>query len=165
MPFEIVAANRAACALWGVVSFKDERRKRSSPLQFNLLAVANERDFPARVENWDEIIELIASRIKGRPDDSDDIDAPSPYLAAVLGHFTAQDHAFLSRLIEAWTRAVPVPPKVRWMYRVAWDHLTVGRMSFRGMVSTASEREGLSFNDWIPEDADTWTRLKTLTAR
>ena len=35
-------------------------------------------------------------------------------------------------------------------------------MSFGCMLSTASEREGLMFNDRIPANAETWTALHAL---
>ena len=81
--FEVVAANRGACTLWGV-DFQIERLRRDG-VSRNLLAVASEFDFPKRIENWDEILELLASMYKGRPAGPDDIEAPSPYLSEVVG--------------------------------------------------------------------------------
>ena len=51
----------------------------------------------------------------------------------------------------------------RWHYDVTWRHAQ-GRMRFRGVVSTANEREGLAFNDWIPLDAETWLALERAKA-
>ncbi|MGH7621909.1 MAG: helix-turn-helix domain-containing protein, partial [Gemmatimonadaceae bacterium] len=48
---EVVSANRAASALWGL-DFQAERRRRSG-FALNLLAVASEFDFPNRIEDWD----------------------------------------------------------------------------------------------------------------
>ena len=36
---------------------------------------------------------------------------------------------------------------------------------FVGTVTAANERDGLSFNDWIPLDPDTWLRLHQLPDR
>jgi transcriptional regulator with XRE-family HTH domain len=157
---EVVAANRMASAVWGL-DFQAERKRRT-PLQRNLLAVASEMDFPRVVENWDEILELLASVYKGSANMDSDLGEPSPYLAQVIGHFTTANPQFLQRLLEAWTRATPSPAKVRLTYRVIWNHRRHGRMIFHCVMGTASEHEGLTFNDWIPVNPATWTALHGL---
>lgn len=155
--FEVVAANHMACAIWGV-DWGAERERRS-PSERNLLAVANERDFPQRIENWDEILELLASMYKGKGDGPEDVASPSPYFERVLAQFSENDHGFLERLLAAWNRAVPSVPKVRESYRIIWNHLAHGQMNFYCTLTTASERDGLAFNDWIPVDGQTWEAL------
>ena len=157
---EVVAANRMASAVWGL-DYQVERQRRT-PVQRNLLAVASEFDFPRVVENWDEILQLLASVYKGSANMDSDLGEPSPYLAQVIGHFTTANPQFLQRLLEAWTRAEPSPARVRLTYRVIWNHATHGRMSFHCVMGTASEHEGLTFNDWIPVNAETWTALHGL---
>ena len=157
---EVVAANRMASAVWGL-DFQVERQRRT-PVQRNLLSVASERDFPQVIENWDEILELLASVYKGAAGVDSDSNEPSPYLTQVIGQFTENDPQFLQRLLGAWVRAEPSPAKVRVTYRVIWNHPRHGRMSFHCMMSTASEREGLAFNDWIPVNPQTWTALHGL---
>jgi len=157
---EVVAANRTAGAVWGL-DFHRERARRSR-VEMNLLAVASELDFPRVVENWDEVLELLCSIYKGTPAGGTEMTASDPYLAHVVEHFTAANHEFLARLLAAWARAVPSPAKVRQMYRIIWRH-AAGRMSFAGLMTTANEREGLAFNDWIPANAETWSALNRLT--
>lgn len=53
----------------------------------------------------------------------------------------------------------------RWSYRVVWRDLELGEMRFHCLVSTASEPDGLAFNDWHPVDSDTWSVLEQVTAR
>lgn len=160
---EVCAANRVAGALWGL-DFQTERARRTK-FAMNLLAVASEHDFPAAVENWDEILELLCSVYKGlsvvREGNSGEIGDPTPYLAQVVGHFTDTDPRFLERLITAWEHSVPSPAKVRQTYRVIWKH-ALGRMSFFCLMSTANEREGLAFNEWIPVNTETWESLHRL---
>lgn len=158
---EVVAANRIAGAVWGL-DYQRERARRSR-VGMNLLAVASEFDFPRLVENWDEILELLCSIYKGTPAGGAEMAPSDPYLARVVEHFTAADHGFLARLLAAWERAVPSPAKVRHMYRILWRH-AAGRMSFAALLTTANEREGLAFNDWIPANAETWTALNRLLA-
>lgn len=162
---EVVAANRAAGALWGV-DFQTERCRRSG-FALNLLAVASEFNFPERIERFDDVLELLCSIFKGvsigqtgGATDGNLAD-PTAYLAQVVQHFTDHDHRFLDRLLAAWTRAEPSPAKVRWRYSVVWKH-ALGRMSFAAQVGPASEREGLAFNDWIPANAQTWTAMDAL---
>ena len=158
--FEIVAANRTAAAVWGV-DFHAEWSRRS-PSERNLLAIASERDFPARIENWDDIVELLAAMYKGKGDGPEDMAEPSPYFAEVLTQFTDNNPAMLARLLQAWNRAEAYPPKVRETYSVIWNHETHGRMTFHCMVTTANERDGLAFSDWIPIDGRTWTAIDSI---
>ena len=160
---EVVAANRVASWVWGL-DYQEERRRRTK-FEMNLLAVANEFDFPNVVENWDEVLELLCGIYKGAlaglTGARADLEEPNPYLASIIDHFTRVDHRFLERLIDAWNRATPSPSKVRNLYRIIWNH-RFGRMSFVCMMSTASEREGLAFNDWIPANPETWTALHAM---
>jgi hypothetical protein len=108
---------------------------------------------------------LLCSVYKGissaRAGDEAELGSPTPYLTHVVGHFTEKDPRFLERLIAAWERAVPSPAKVRQAYRIIWKHAE-GRMCFFCLMSTANEREGLSFNEWIPVDPETWLALRRL---
>ena len=153
--FEIVAANRAACAVWGL-DYQAERARRE-PHELNALAVATEFGFPTLVENWDEVLLMMVRGFKD-PALADDIANPSAYLAKTLEHFLRGDPAVLARLLDAWNRVEYEPARVRWHYDVTWKHAQ-GRMRFLAIVSTANEREGLAFNDWIPADAETWLAL------
>jgi transcriptional regulator with XRE-family HTH domain len=159
---EVVAANRAAEALWGI-DFRAERQRRA-PYEMNVLAVATEFDFPARIENWDEMLRMIVRGFKD-PAQRDDVGAPSPYLTRAIEHFSQVNPAFLARLIDAWNAVEYEPARVRWHYAIDWRDAVAGRMHFHAIVSTASERDGLAFNDWIPLDAESWAVLERVKAR
>ena len=75
---EVVAANRVACAVWGV-NFGHERAHRSRAAM-NLLAVASEFEFPRVVENWDEVLELLCSIFKATPAGGAELSDTNPYL-------------------------------------------------------------------------------------
>lgn len=164
--YELVAVNTAACALWRVESFAVERARRQ-PTELNLLAIANERHFPEQVENWDEVLGIIAGMYKGQPTGggAEGLANPSPYLAQVIAHFTGHGPEFLARLLSAWGRAKPTSPKVRWTYNISWNHPQQGKMRFHALVSTANEGEGLAFNDWAPLDGETWSALGRLVGQ
>lgn len=158
---EVVAANTAVQALWGI-DFAQEQRQRSAA-QMNLLSVANDYRFTEHVANWDECVAVLAGVFKGRPDDSRNLDQPDAYFNSVLEEFAKGDPAYLSRLIEIFTTTPAREPKVRWMFPVIWRD-DVGEMRFMNVISTASEPDGLSFNDWHPLDAETWTVLEQVKA-
>lgn len=160
---QVVAANNAAQAVWGV-DFQVERARRTRA-QMNLLSVASDNAFGERLVNWDECIGIISSVFKGQPRDPESIDEPSVYFNAVLDEFSKGDPAFLARFLETFTDAPVRDPKCRWSFPVIWRDEEFGEMRFCGMVSTASEPDGLGFNDWIPIDAESWVVLDKVKSR
>jgi transcriptional regulator with XRE-family HTH domain len=160
---ELVAANTAVQALWGI-DWQHELRARTDA-QRNLLAVASDRQFADRVVNWDECVGVLAGAFKGRPHLPETIEQPSDYFNQVLAEFARGDPVFLARLIEVWSATPPATGKVRWGYPVVWSDADFGEMRFNALVSPASEPDALSFNDWHPVDADTWRVLEMVKAR
>ncbi len=160
---ELVAANRVAGAVWGI-DFERELGRRG-PVEMNLLAVANEQDFPARVENWEEVLSLLAAVVKGQFIRPQTAPPASPYLNEVFSHFVAGGGDFLARFLDIWNAAEPLPPKVRWSYRVTWRDPEFGHIRFHCLVSTASEKDGLAFNDWYPVDLASFDVLEKVKAR
>ena len=55
--------------------------------------------------------------------------------------------------------------RLRWHYPVVWHDPEAGRMRFDCVVSSANERDGWSFNDWIPIDAESWQALAAIRAK
>lgn len=157
---EVVAANRATQTLWGI-DFAKERATRTRA-QMNLLSVASQRKFADHIVNWDECVATLAAVFKGRPVNPASLDEPDPYFSEVLQEFADGDPAFLARLVQIWMATPGRDAKVRWSYRVVWRDEAFGDMRFHSVVGTANEPGGLSFNDWIPTDADTWSRLAEL---
>ena len=160
---ELVAANAAVQTLWGI-DFTRERTARSAA-QMNLLAVASERRFADHMVNWDECVATLAAVFKGRPVNPASLDEPDPYFSEVLGGFAAGDPAFLARLVQVWIATPAREAKVRWSYRVVWRDEEFGEMRFHCVVSTASDPDGLGFNDWHPLDAETWGVLEKVKGR
>ncbi len=83
----------------------------------------------------------------------------------MLEQFAANDPTLLARLLRLWERAPALPGKVRMPYRVVWRDDDEGILRFLGQVTTASHPDALSFNDWIPADADTFARLERIVRR
>jgi hypothetical protein len=159
---EVVAANRAAAALWGV-DFEAELARRSRP-EVNLLSVAAERHFAQRVVNWSECLTVLAGIFKGRPREPIALEDPGAFFNEVLEAYVANDPAAIPQLIAAWESTPPQPAKVRWTYRLVWREPGVGDIEFRSLVSLASEADGLWFNDWIPLDSASHMRLAQVVA-
>jgi hypothetical protein len=49
---------------------------------------------------------------------------------------------------------------VRWNYPVTWREPGFDDIQFLGIVTTASEPDALSFNDWIPIDAASYATME-----
>lgn len=148
---EIVAANRAARLLWDI-DFKTEYATRSRP-QLHFLSLMVEPRFASRIVNFDECLAMAISLLKGVPHGGAALENPGPWVQSVLAQFDANDPEALGRLLHAWEIATPAQAKVHFSYRIVWHDPIGGVISFRGVVSDASEPDGLAFSDWIPMDA------------
>ena len=147
----IAAANRAASALWGVDVVAEMAGRRRPQLHF--LALMAEPRFAGRIANFEECLAMAVGVLKGVPLGGAAIDQPGPWAEQVLGHFAASNPSALASLLHIWEQTPPRPAKSRWTYRLIWRE-PEGEIRFTGVVSTASEPDGLSFNDWIPADAE-----------
>lgn len=161
--FEVVAANAWVAALWDI-DWEHERAVRSRA-QLNLLAVASDHHFADRLKNWDEIIGMFVSVFKAPNPTSYSLDGPTPYFNEVIAEFLNGDPVFLARLLEIWAATEPRESKVRSSYPIVWEDPEFGTMRLRGIITNASYPDALSFNDWIPVDAETWQVLSKVRAR
>jgi transcriptional regulator with XRE-family HTH domain len=159
---EIVVANRAARLLWNV-DFETELRRRSRP-QLHFLSLLVEPRFAAHFANFDECLATLVSVLKGVPRGGAALEHPGPWVRSVLAQYAANDHEAIARLLHAWEIATPAEPRVNWSYRVVWREPDTELIDFAGLVSTASETDGLAFNDWIPADAASHATLERLLA-
>jgi transcriptional regulator with XRE-family HTH domain len=160
---QLMAANKSAAALWRV-DLPQEMKARSRA-QLNMLAVASQHHFSDVIVNWTEMVSLLVAVAKGQPRRPESLDEPSAYFSEVLAEFAKGDPAFLPALATIWEKTAPREAKCHWSYPVVWRDPECGEMRFRGVVSTASDVDGLSFNSWVPLDAGTWTVLEQVKAR
>lgn len=152
---EVIVANEIAQRLWGV----DLRREFTNPIERNLLSVASSRRFADRCVSWDETVGMIAAAWKGHHRGPEQLENPSPYFSAVMEHFLKGDPKYITRFLTLFEKVEPATGKIRWSYPVVWDEPGVGKMRFHCFASAANEEDGLSFQDWIPLDAETWNNL------
>lgn len=155
---EVVAANSLTELLWNI----DLEREFPNPLDRSMMAVASNPRFADRVENWDEAMQQAIGVFKGHYRGPEDVENASPYFAQVLERFLSGSPKYAGRLMELWQETPPRDPKVRWEYEVQWNEPGIGLMSFLSVVNTASEPDGLAFNDWIPIGSETWGRFEEL---
>lgn len=154
---EVVAANRAAQTLWGIdLEAELERRPRA---RVNFLSIAAERRFSERIANWDELVAALISVLKAVPQSAAMMDQPGALFGDVLEEYMANDPSAIVRLFKLWTSTPARTPKVRWNYPVVWHASGIGDLRFLGVVTVASHPDAFAFNDWIPQDAETFERL------
>ena len=132
----------------------------TGPGEHNLLSVASDPRFGGKIANWDEAVGIGVSILKAHgleePEES------SGYFASVMKHLSESDPKYVARFLNVWQNTPARDAKCRWHYPVVWEEPELGRLRFRVVVNTASEPDGLAFNDWIPLDAPTWDALERL---
>jgi hypothetical protein len=150
---EVVAANQVAQKLWGI----DLERDFPELLERNLLIVASDPRFADRVVNWDEAVTTGVALLKGHHRYPEPLpEATNARFAAVLNRFFQGDSKYIARFLKIWETAPPLAAKIRWAYRIEWDVPGVGIVRFRIMVTSCNPRLVWAFNDWIPEDEESW---------
>ena len=155
---EVVGANAAAQRLWGV----DMRYEFTDSIDRNLMSLMSNPRFADRCVNWDAIITEMISIFKGHHQGPEILERPSPYFAAVLARFLKGDPGYVERFFQLWESVVPATGRFRWSYDVEWSEPGAGDLRFCCFVSAADMELALSFNDWIPIDAETWVALERI---
>ncbi|MCZ2109603.1 MAG: helix-turn-helix transcriptional regulator [Dehalococcoidia bacterium] len=157
---EVVAANGVAQRLWGV----DLEHELPGPVDRNLATFATNPRFADRVTNWEAVVSVAVGVLKGHHRGAVPLpETTTAYFAAVMERVFDGNARYVRRLLNLWERVPPRVPKIRWFYDVNWSDRVVGEMRFRVSVAMADEPGGLMFHDWIPADAQTWSRLDAVT--
>ncbi len=157
---EVVAANGVAQRLWGV----DLEHELPGPVDRNLATFATNPRFADRVTNWEAVVSVAVGVLKGHHRGAVPLpETTTAYFAAVMERVFDGNARYVRRLLNLWDRVPPRAPKIRWFYDVNWSDRVVGEMRFRVSVAMADEPGGLMFHDWVPADAQTWSRLDAVT--
>jgi transcriptional regulator with XRE-family HTH domain len=158
---DVVAANRAAERLWGMdVAAELRRRNRAGA---HVIPAMAEPWFAGRVANFDELLSVVIGVLKGIPAGAGALDDPTPWAEKVLGALAVANPTAVGPLLDAWEATPPQHVRPRWEYRVVWREAE-GEIRFACLVSIANERDGMSFNDWIPADAASHVTLERVLA-
>jgi transcriptional regulator with XRE-family HTH domain len=159
---EVVVANETFRTLFAI-DLASDVVDAPSP---SLLALATTRRFADHLENWDEAVRLFAARWKGQLTRNALVDDRTPQLSNVLDSVTDGDASYLLRILKVWSEVEAIPPARRWFYPIVWHDDDLGLLAFRAMVHTGDDPVTLlSFNDWIPADAQTWSVLQRASSR
>lgn len=157
---EVLVANRDVQKLWGV----DLRVEYTDVGDRSLLAVASNPRFADKCANWDEAVGTLVAVFKGHHRGPESLDDPSPQFRSVIERFLQGDPRYVTRFLKLWEEVPARTPELRWHYPVVWEQPGVGTMSFDCLVSSANERDGWSFNDWVPFGANSWAALERMRA-
>lgn len=159
----LVAANRAAQALWRI-NFAAEKRQRSGD-EMSLFAIGRDAQFVDRMVNFTDVVSVMASVSKGRPQRTMLTSMAPGLMAAAIQETAAGDPKLVKQLKRIWQKAKPKAARVQWDFPVVWRDPDYGAMRFIAVVSCASEPDVLNFHDWHPVDATTWRALEKVKAR
>lgn len=152
---DVIYANRAFQRVWDV----DLTREFLDPGERNLIANATNPRWVRSIENFDEVVTYLVGLIKGDPRWAQSPENPAPWLQSHLARFFEGDPATVQRMLRLWDKAPPLVHKARHMYRVRWLYKEKVSLRFLGTTTIADLWNELSWNDWLPEDAETWQRL------
>jgi transcriptional regulator with XRE-family HTH domain len=131
----------------------------------SVLTAATRRAIAARAENWDQLVTGLIRFFKAGVPEEADLDAPGPYLKAILKQLTAGDPALMTRFIELWEATPPFQGRMTgFEYSTIWNAPVVGTIRFSCLVSCLNTEVGLYAHTWIPADAKSHLRLEKLQA-
>lgn len=154
---EVLAVSRAAQRLLSL-SDRDVAGRRS------VLTATTRRAIAAQVENWDEQIAGMIALFKAGVPEEPSLDAPGPYLRAILKQLTAGDPALRQRFVELWEATPAFHGRVTGlMYRSVWSG-AAGTIRFTCHIGCLNTETGLYAHTWIPADARSHHVLETLLA-
>ena len=113
--------------------------------------------------NWDEAVGVGVSVMKGHHrGGASQPEATNPYFAAVVQKFLSGNPEYVRRFLNLW-ETVPIHiPRLRWDYPVRWQHPQAGLLHFQVNVTVLNTDQGVSLNEWVPVNANTWSALETL---
>jgi transcriptional regulator with XRE-family HTH domain len=152
---DLVYWNRTFESVWDV----DVLKEFTDPGERNFLAGASDPNFADCFENYDEVVTFMIGLAKGDPRWEQNPERPAPWLQAPLQRFLSGDPAYIRRFFELWEKAAPLPHRTRHTYDLRWLYRREHPMRFTGIVTVVDIWNELSWNDWIPADAETWQAL------
>jgi len=155
----VVHWNRAFERLWDV----DVEQEFPDPLTRSLLGGACIARFARCIASYEETMAFFLGMIKGDPRVRQDLANPAPWNRDAVGHLADGDPGELRRLLDAWEQAVPIPHRIRHQYHVTWRYRGTGPvMRFIGLHTVADIWNELSWQEWVPADAESWAALASL---
>jgi transcriptional regulator with XRE-family HTH domain len=159
----VVAANRAAQALWRI-NYASEKRRRTGD-EMSLFAIGRDAHFSERMTNFLDVVRVMASVNKGRPHRTMVPSMAPGLMAAAIQETASDDPELFKRLQRIWEKTKPAAARVQWDLPVVWRDPDCGTLRFIGVVSCANDPDVLNFHDWHPIDGNTWRVLEKVMTR
>ena len=157
----VVATNRLFDRVWDV----DLTSEYLGAGDRNLLGGASDPHFARCIGNYDELVKFMIGLAKGDPRFEQNPERPAPWLEEPMARFLKGDAQLINRVMKLWDSAQPIPHRTRHQYEIHWLYRGETPMQFRGVLTIGDLWNELSWNDWIPADAETWARLAEISER
>jgi transcriptional regulator with XRE-family HTH domain len=155
---DVLVANRALFAALGPELTEWTR----AHWPVNQIATASEPRFADRVANWDEAVTFMVGIAKGEQRLEHNMERPASIVAEAVTKFLSGDPNYVRRLLSLWESAPPVDISMRMHYPWHWRAPDGRVMRFLAVLHRADIWNELTWGDWIPQDAETWTILAEL---
>ncbi len=155
----VVATNRLSETIFDV----ELTTEYMNPGDRNLLARVSDPQFARCLENYDEVVSFMIGLAKGDPRSQQNPEQPAPWLEEPMATFLRGDPSLITRVMALWETAEPIPHRTRHQFDVRWLYRGQTPMRFQGVLTIADLWNELSWNDWIPADAETWRILRDIT--
>jgi transcriptional regulator with XRE-family HTH domain len=154
---KLIATNGAYGRLWG----RPSSPQGAAAAGDSFLSWLSYPAVADRLKNWDEVMAFLIGELKGSLRFPEEVpEGTSPHIKAALERFFLGDATYIARYLALWERVPAARAKARFSYRVVMDHPRLGVLTFGCLGMGVNEVDGLILNDWVPEDADTWSRLE-----
>ncbi|MEX2237742.1 MAG: helix-turn-helix domain-containing protein [Dehalococcoidia bacterium] len=147
---DVLAANHCFRTLIGI-----PLKERLPNPRWNFVARASDPRFAARQESWVEGMSFIIGLAKADTRWVINPERQAPHSQGPYQEFLRGDPALITRMLELWQRAEPVPHTTRMTYPVRWRHEDGQLMRFTATMHVADVWQELSWHDWVPDNEET----------
>ena len=158
---KLLHANAAYQRLWG----RNPDAEQPRGVAGSFLTWMSHPALAGRVKNWDEVMTFLIGELKGSLRFPERVpEGSSTYVNAAMERFFAGEPGYIARYLRLWDSVPAREAKARFSYRVVIDHPVFGELDFRCLGMGVNEVDGLVINDWVPQNAASWTAIASLGA-
>lgn len=130
----------------------------------SILTATTRRVLASHVENWSDAVPGMIALFKSAVPEEPSLDAPGPYLKAVLNQVTAGDPVLIARFTKLWETTPPFRGRMTGLvYPTTWN-TAAGKIRLRCLVNCLNTDVGLYSHNFMPSDAASHHLLEKLLA-